>query len=68
VELIKESTLVIGELSADARARLGHHPLARLASPAACARRAGFLAELGWRLAESGERGDPRAIDALYVT
>jgi hypothetical protein len=31
-------------------------------------RRAGFLAELGWRLAINGAPGDPVALDAVYVT
>jgi len=67
-ELIAEKTFLIGELSEEARARLEGHPLTKLADPAACLRRAGFLAELGWRLAQSGDPGDPRALDALYVT
>lgn len=68
VELITQPTLVIGELSAEARTRLEQHPLAHVASPAASLRRAGFLAELGWRLAQSGDSGDPAALDAVYVT
>jgi tRNA threonylcarbamoyladenosine biosynthesis protein TsaB len=67
-ELIIEHTLVIGELTGDARRRLATHGHARLASAAACLRRAGFLAELGWRLAQSGDPGNPRALDALYVS
>jgi tRNA threonylcarbamoyladenosine biosynthesis protein TsaB len=68
VEVLTQPTLVIGELSTDARTRLEHHPPARVASPAASLRRAGFLAELGWRLAEAGDPGDPNALDAVYVT
>jgi tRNA threonylcarbamoyl adenosine modification protein YeaZ len=68
VELLNTQTFVIGELNAEARTRLSQVPTARVASPAASVRRAGFLAELGWRLAQSGDPGDPRAIDALYVT
>jgi tRNA threonylcarbamoyladenosine biosynthesis protein TsaB len=67
-ELIAEPTFLIGEVSEEARAHLEHHPFARIADAAACLRRAGFLAELGWRLAQSGDPGDPRALDALYVT
>jgi hypothetical protein len=40
----------------------------RLAPRAASARRAGFLAELGWRMAARGEVGDPIALDAIYIT
>jgi tRNA threonylcarbamoyladenosine biosynthesis protein TsaB len=67
-ELIAEKTFLIGELSEEARGRLAGHPLTKLADPAACLRRAGFLAELGWRLARSGDPGHPQALDALYVT
>jgi tRNA threonylcarbamoyladenosine biosynthesis protein TsaB len=66
--LLLEETVVIGELSQEAREHLERHPLARLAAPAACLRRAGFLAELGWRLAQSGDPGNPHALDAVYVT
>ena len=31
-------------------------------------RRAGYLAELGWRQAETGDPGDPQRLDALYVS
>jgi tRNA threonylcarbamoyladenosine biosynthesis protein TsaB len=65
--LVEEPTLLIGELSPDARARLVRHPHVRLAGVAAGLRRAGYLAELGWRLAQAGAPGDPRATDALYV-
>jgi tRNA threonylcarbamoyladenosine biosynthesis protein TsaB len=68
VELITRPTLVIGELSSEARTQLEHHPHTWLASPAASLRRAGFLAELGWRIARSGDPGDPNALDAVYVT
>jgi tRNA threonylcarbamoyladenosine biosynthesis protein TsaB len=67
-ELIQTPTLVIGELPGPARARLEQHVHARLATPAACLRRGGFLAELGWRCARSGDPGDPRTLDALYVS
>ena len=67
VEIIAEPTLVIGELGPEARQRLEQHPFARLAPEAACARRAGYLAELGWRLAESGDPGDPGSVDAFYI-
>jgi tRNA threonylcarbamoyladenosine biosynthesis protein TsaB len=68
VELIAEPTFLIGELSQDVRDHLEQNPLARLADPAVGLRRAGFLAELGWRLAQSGDRGDARELDALYIS
>ena len=62
-----DQVLVVGELSHEARARLGTETSVRLASPAACLRRSGFLAELGWRLRVAGDPGDPSAVDAVYV-
>jgi tRNA threonylcarbamoyladenosine biosynthesis protein TsaB len=65
---IETPTVVIGELSADARTRLGAETPAHVASAAAGIRRAGFLAQLGWRLKESGDPGDARLLDAAYVS
>ncbi|MCA1645280.1 MAG: tRNA (adenosine(37)-N6)-threonylcarbamoyltransferase complex dimerization subunit type 1 TsaB [Chloroflexi bacterium] len=67
-DLVDEPTLLIGELGQEARARLAQHPPARLATTAASLRRAGYLAELGWRQAQSGAPGDPVTTDALYVS
>jgi tRNA threonylcarbamoyladenosine biosynthesis protein TsaB len=67
-ELTQAPTLFIGELAEAARAHLEQNVSARLATPAACLRRGGFLAELGWRAARSGDPGDPRTVDALYVS
>lgn len=66
--LADQPTFIIGELSQAVREQLKRHPALRLASAAACLRRAGYLAELGWRAAESGAPGDPRTTDALYVS
>jgi tRNA threonylcarbamoyladenosine biosynthesis protein TsaB len=66
--LLTERTLVIGELAAEARRRLAQQPQIVLASSAASTRRAGFLAELGWRQVQAGHPGDPRLVDAFYVT
>jgi tRNA threonylcarbamoyladenosine biosynthesis protein TsaB len=66
--MIDSPTLVIGDLGDEARSELEGHPDARVATPAACLRRAGYLAELGWRLAQSGDPGDPQRLDALYVS
>jgi len=67
-ELTQTPTLIIGELAEAARLRLARNTCARLATPAACLRRGGFLAELGWRMARSGDAGDPRLVEALYVS
>jgi tRNA threonylcarbamoyladenosine biosynthesis protein TsaB len=66
--LVQEPTLLIGELTLEARTQLSGHEHIRVADRAACLRRAGYLAELGWRQAQSGEPGDPHATDALYVS
>jgi tRNA threonylcarbamoyladenosine biosynthesis protein TsaB len=66
--LVAEPTIVIGELGATRREKLGEQPHVRLAPVAASARRAGFLAELGWRAALRGEPGDARLLDAVYLT
>ncbi len=65
--LVTESTVVIGEIRATDRETLESNRHVRLAPLAASARRAGFLAELGWRRARAGATGDPRALDAVYV-
>jgi len=67
-QLILQPTLLIGELNAQARAVLESTTQARLAPASMGARRGGVLAELGGRLAHSGDPGDPRLIDAVYVT
>ena len=64
---IGEPTLVIGELAAAARTRLAAETPARLVSPAASPRRAGYLAELGWLAAQAGDPGDPNPVDAFYL-
>jgi tRNA threonylcarbamoyladenosine biosynthesis protein TsaB len=67
VASVGEPTLVIGELDQAARDRLASNPLAQVAQPAVCLRRAGYLAELGWLAAEAGQPGDPKAVDAVYL-
>jgi hypothetical protein len=60
--------LLIGELSVEDRAALEDEPYARLAPPSLCVRRAGLLAELGWRQAQRGDPGDPLQLDAIYIS
>jgi tRNA threonylcarbamoyladenosine biosynthesis protein TsaB len=66
--LLVNTTLVIGELREDGRTRLEGLEQVRLAPRSSSARRAGFLAELGWRMAQRGDPGDARSLDALYIT
>ena len=68
IALVTEETVVVGELSGEARAQLEEVHRVRLATRAAGARRAGFLAEIGWQMARRGEPGDPRLLDAIYIT
>jgi tRNA threonylcarbamoyladenosine biosynthesis protein TsaB len=68
LELVSEPTLIIGELATGVREVLGANQHVRLAPRAAGARRAGYLAELAWRIARGGESGDPAALDAVYIT
>jgi tRNA threonylcarbamoyladenosine biosynthesis protein TsaB len=68
IDLLTEPTAVIGEINAADRLRLASSPNAKLAPKAAGARRAGFLAELGWQRAKGGDPGSPAALDALYVS
>jgi tRNA threonylcarbamoyladenosine biosynthesis protein TsaB len=68
VALITDPTLVIGELRPDDRESMKGNQSVRLAAAAASARRAGFLAELGWRVAQAGAPGDAQLLDAVYVS
>jgi tRNA threonylcarbamoyladenosine biosynthesis protein TsaB len=65
---VSELTVVVGELAPELRGQLTALPNVRLAPVAASVRRAGFLAELAWRQALSGDPGDPRLLDAIYIT
>jgi tRNA threonylcarbamoyladenosine biosynthesis protein TsaB len=67
-DLISDPNVVIGEIRADDRDTLQVSGNVRLAPSASSMRRAGFLAELGWRLAQTGAPGDARALDAVYVS
>ncbi len=69
-ESVREPTLLIGELihTQEARTMLASNTSIRLAPVAAAARRAGFLAELGWHAAQRGDPGDPAQLDAVYVS
>ena len=64
---IDRDTLIVGELRDEGRAALGQNPRAHLAPRAAAARRAGYVAELGWQCAQRGDPGDPTTLDAVYL-
>lgn len=68
-EDIEERTLFCGEMDTQAisilRQNLGERAV--IASPAFSLRRAGYLAELGWRRLERGERDDPATLAPIYL-
>lgn len=65
--LLQEQVVVIGDVPAGLRRQLEGEGPARLVSAAGSLRRAGYLAELGWRAAQAGEPGDAAAVDAVYL-
>jgi tRNA threonylcarbamoyladenosine biosynthesis protein TsaB len=67
-EILTQDTVVIGEMSSATRADLEAIARVRLAPSAANTRRAGYVAELGWRMAQRGEPGDAGLLDAFYLT
>ncbi|HID61858.1 MAG TPA: tRNA (adenosine(37)-N6)-threonylcarbamoyltransferase complex dimerization subunit type 1 TsaB [Anaerolineae bacterium] len=66
---IETPTLFCGEIDTQAaellRERLGEK--AKLVSPAASLRRAGYLAELGWQRLERGKVDDPASLSPIYL-
>ncbi len=68
LESIAEKTLLcgdVGDLAVEGPG--GADDLIRVAGPASSLRRAGFLAEIGWRRYRRGEVEDARQVDALYL-
>lgn len=65
---ISEPTLLAGEISSAARGAIEPEtPLATFAPASANVRRAGVLAELGWRRWQAGERDDPATLVPDYL-
>jgi tRNA threonylcarbamoyladenosine biosynthesis protein TsaB len=67
VDSIQTPVIVCGELTADERQRLRKNKNALLASPAACARRPGILAELAWRRWQAGKTDNPASLAPIYL-
>jgi len=66
--LIRKPTQVCGELSEDERAILARkRKNVLLASPAACLRRPGFLAELAWQRWKDGQVDEPVSLAPIYI-
>ncbi len=66
-EAIKEPTLLTGEFDADNRAVFRKNKNIRMSAPAASLRRAGYLAELGWRIFEKGEIPPVASLSPIYL-
>ena len=69
VKTISEPTLIVGELSEEARSVLGRRwKNAMIVQPARCLRRAGFLAEMGWARLMNGQVDDPVTLTPIYLS
>ncbi len=67
LEGITEETLLCGDVGELATGGSpGNRPI-RIASPASSLRRAGYLAEIGWRRYQQGELQDARQVEAFYL-
>lgn len=67
-EQITEPVLVCGELDLVGRAMLAERAQqAILPGPSSCLRRAGHLAELGWKRLSAGQIDDPATLAPIYL-
>ncbi len=68
IEVIHETTNIAGEINVDARTLFRRqNKNMKLASPAMCLRRPGFLAELGWKQLEKGNIPSPADLAPIYL-
>lgn len=66
--MLRKPTQVCGELSEDERAVLARkRKNVLLASPAACLRRPGYLAELAWARWQAGQVDEPVSLAPIYI-
>ncbi len=69
LKAITERTLLCGDVSEkDIADELEEKRLAQVAAPAASLRRAGYLAEIGWRRFMRGDMQEAAQVDALYLS
>lgn len=61
-----QGALFCGEIEGELAKMLSERA-AHVASPAASVRRAGYLAELGWRRLQAGHEDDPKTLVPLYL-
>ncbi|NPA92846.1 MAG: tRNA (adenosine(37)-N6)-threonylcarbamoyltransferase complex dimerization subunit type 1 TsaB [Chloroflexi bacterium] len=65
---IRKPTVVCGEMSAEERSRLARkYKTVRLPSPAMCARRPAYLAELAWQRWKQGQTDSPASLAPIYL-
>jgi tRNA threonylcarbamoyladenosine biosynthesis protein TsaB len=67
--MISERTLLCGDISAETVLNTApDSSLLEVASPAASLRRAGYLAEIGWRRYHEGDVQNPAEVTAIYLS
>lgn len=64
---LDQPTWLCGEFEASERRILTANPNVQLASPSLCLRRAGTLAEIGWRLWQAGQTTSPASLTPIYL-
>ncbi len=65
---IRKPTIVCGEMDENERSRLARkYKTVRLPSPAACARRPAYLAELAWQRWKQGQTDPPASLAPIYL-
>ncbi len=66
-ETITEPTLLTGEFDADSRSVFRKNKNIRMSGPSASLRRAGYLAELGWKIYEKGDFPPVASLSPIYL-
>ncbi len=64
---IEEDTILCGDLGLLWSGTEVDRAQVHVATPAASLRRSGYLAEIAWRLRQSGQTQDPNEVEALYL-
>ena len=66
-ERINEPTVLTGEFDADSRSVFRKNKNIRMSAPSASLRRAGYLAELGWKAFEKGDLPPVSSLAPIYL-